>query len=267
MISMKIVFHDKSIYAHLFQHEYITLKDGYGKRNCDFPLPNTRKQFVLPAFESEPIDFRDQNTEVPSHSKTPSVKANYFLQGRIHQPTPATTDNIQRTDVSRYPTVPAGTKTYSIYKFPDPKNLMKLPDYDCRHCEACYYAESGLCKHMFEMHSKFFCTNCEKEFTDRKEFELHQVQEHNIAPMLESFFFQDFGNKMCTFCDSEFLALKELRKHIFSGACTELSSMLKGEDPRRGRKKSYKCNFCSKVCYLLSIFSLNQLFLIDKNFS
>jgi hypothetical protein len=166
----------------------------------------------------------------------------------------------KRTDVSKYPKVPPGTRTYSIYNFPDPKNLMQLPDYDCRFCPAMFCSTDSWARHTYSVHSKLMCPVCHSEFENRTEYEHHQVLDHNQPPILHPRYFTEFGNKTCTFCDAEFPKFKELTKHIRERTCPRLKTMLTG-DAKLPATKKYNCNFCNKVCdsYLIFENILNSL--------
>jgi hypothetical protein len=184
-----------------------------------------------------------------SQAQTPKT---LFIPSKLN-PSTATAPVATRPELLNYPKVPEGTRTYSIFKFPDPKNLMKLPEYDCQYCSTSCYTTETLSRHAFRMHSKFVCSLCLAEHPSRNEMEEHKALVHNKPPALDAFFFEDFGNKFCTFCGGEFPSLKELKKHTYSGKCTILATKLKGE-PWKLKGKSYSCDFCNKVflCYLIN---------------
>lgn len=152
----------------------------------------------------------------------------------------------KRHTVSKYPAVPPGTKTYSRYNFPDPKNLMQLPEHDCKFCPAMFSTIFNWSKHAYLVHNKMLCPECHSVFENRSEYEHHIVLEHNQAPLLHSCFFQEFGNKSCSFCDDEFSTFRELYKHIRERECHILPTMLTGDAKLPGDKR-YVCNFCGEV--------------------
>lgn len=158
----------------------------------------------------------------------------------------------KRNYVSKYPAVPAGTRTYSIYNFPDPKNMMQLPDYNCRFCPAMFCSVASWTRHAYSVHSKLLCPVCHSEFENRSEYEHHQVLDHNQPPILHPRYFSEFGNKTCTFCDGEFPNFRELQKHIRDRTCPILPTMLTG-DAKLPAVKKYFCNFCDKVGVNLGI--------------
>ncbi|XP_059470172.1 zinc finger protein 12-like [Neocloeon triangulifer] len=174
------------------------------------------------------------------------------------------------------PNIDLTTPTYSVYKFLDPKGLMQpveqFPSYYCKRCPNVFSKKSLLCRHSWTHHSRLMCAHCFAEYDDRKEFEFHCVEYHKRMPSLEHYTFNDFGNKVCNFCNEEYSKFHLLRNHCLHNLCPVLTQKLGLEmgvpnkrfkcdlcDSRYGRKfkivnhmcmhfgiKKFKCKVCKK---------------------
>ncbi|XP_065347419.1 zinc finger protein 423-like [Cloeon dipterum] len=152
----------------------------------------------------------------------------------------------KRAKQEKYPKIKPETPLYSIYKFPDPLNLMQAPDYDCKRCPTSYCSVMSLIRHYWTTHQQHYCKECNSVFDTRKDFEGHHIEIHFKVPPIYNFHYEELGSKTCSFCGIDLGSVPELRRHyVVEGSCPALMEEL----ILRERKFKYKftCSFCGMM--------------------